>query len=281
MADNRHAGRRRLGRNGKLNNSIMEAHDFLYYGRAINEEEGWILDQREKELGKEAEDADRALLQSAMSLRKRGGKLGLGIDGDLLIELCRMWSGLERSQASAKKRRDLYAEFLCGDLDWDTVAEGLPKRRQIPREVAGISASRRAAPDAGRHVSHRRIDDATAHQRLAGPQKTGLQMDERATARHLLELGIEATMRKSRSPIRRILQTILFFVAGMGFVARGYQSERAIYQYSCHNMKSQQATRFWFIPHAHAKYRNLAGNSRCSWSHSALELLGRNDTLRH
>ena len=104
----------------------MEAHDFLYYGRAINEEEGWILDQREKELGKESDDIDRALLQAAMGLRKRGGKLGLGINGDLLIELCRMWSGLERSQASAKKRRDLYAEFLCGDLDWETVADGCP-----------------------------------------------------------------------------------------------------------------------------------------------------------
>ena len=104
----------------------MEAHDFLYYGRAINEEEGWILDQREKELGKESNDADRALLQAAMGLRKRGGKLSLGIDAELLIELCRMWNGLERSQAAAKKRRDLYAEFLCGDLGWETVCENCP-----------------------------------------------------------------------------------------------------------------------------------------------------------
>ena len=102
----------------------MEAHDFLYYGRAINEEEGWILDQREKELSKESDDIDRTVLAAAMALRKRGGKLSLDINGELLIELCRMWNGLERSQAAAKKRRDLYAEFLCGDLDWETVADG-------------------------------------------------------------------------------------------------------------------------------------------------------------
>ena len=104
----------------------MEAHDFLYYGQAINEEEGWILDQREKELAKEADDHDRKVLQAAMSLRQRGGKLALGINAELLLELCRLWNSLERSQAAAKKRRELYAEFLCGDLDWETVCEGCP-----------------------------------------------------------------------------------------------------------------------------------------------------------
>ena len=113
-----------MGKGGKLNISIMEAHDFLYYGQAINEEEGWILDQREKELSKEAEDDDRKLLAAAMTLRKRGGKLALGINGELLVELCRMWNGLERSQAAAVKRRALYAEYLCGDLDWEVACEG-------------------------------------------------------------------------------------------------------------------------------------------------------------
>ena len=168
----------------------MEAHDFLYYGRAINEEEGWILDQREKELGKESDDIDRTLLQSAMALRKRGGKLGLGIDGDLLIELCRMWSGLERSQASAKKRRDLYAEFLCGDLDWEIVAEGCPNVVKFHEKLQEFQHPAEPHPMLVAMFSHRGSDDATAHQRLAGPQKTGLQMDERTTARHLLELGV-------------------------------------------------------------------------------------------
>ena len=102
----------------------MEAHDFLYYGQAINEEEGWILDQRQKELSKESDDRDRTVLQAAMVLRQRGGKLAMGLNTDLLIELCRLWNSLERSQAAAIKRRELYAEFLCGDLDWETVSEG-------------------------------------------------------------------------------------------------------------------------------------------------------------
>ena len=152
-------------------NDIMEAHDFLYYGQAINEEEGWILDQRQKELSKEDDDRDRAVLQAAMVLRQRGGKLAMGLDTELLLELCRLWNALERSQAAAVKRRELYAEFLCGDLDWETVAEGCANVPQIPRKIAGIPASRRAAPAAGRHVPRAGSDHAISAKRLAGPQK--------------------------------------------------------------------------------------------------------------